>query len=342
MSWKFVYAGSYVQCGQHKYHIFGSRDADAEEAVRGMTAGGAYFDEMTLMNQGFIAMCITRCSLPRAKLVGSMNPSYPMHFVKLDYIDRAAELSGTHMEYGFDDNPVLDPHYVESLRRTLTGSDYDRMFLGKWSASSGLVYPEVQTYNEQADTSSSFERSHQGVRNTVAVDYSTSGITSFLLCRKDRKGNSFVSSEWYHDGSGMASGRQLTDTDLVDALSTFVSKNGLDPAHVQVLPDPSASSFKVEARRAGWNVQSADNDVPNGIRITGAALKHGRIVVSTGCRKLLKEIGTYMWDQKACERGEDKPLKTKIHHGVDALRYYAMKNYRSLLRTGPIATPIGW
>ena len=61
LGWKYNFQGPFVQCGPHKYHVFGSRDADSSEAVRGMTAGGAYFDEMTTMHEDFIAMCITRC-----------------------------------------------------------------------------------------------------------------------------------------------------------------------------------------------------------------------------------------------------------------------------------------
>ena len=334
MSWKYYHLGTYIQCGKHRYHIFGSRDADSEEAVRGMTAGGAYFDEMTLMHQSFISMCVTRCSLRGAKLIASMNPSYPMHFVKLEYIDRAEELNGTHMKFGFPDNPVLDPEYIRGLERVLTGADYKRMFLGEWVANAGLVYPEV--------IKAEMVNSETYRKNTIAIDYSTSGIASFLLCRKDAKNRTLVSAEWYHNGGGKGSSKQLTDSELVAALGEFVLVNGLSKDRVSILPDPSAASFKRECRKKGWNVRSANNDILDGVRVTGVALKHGYIRVAPQCKELLRELGTYLWDEKACEKGEDKPLKTDVHHGVDALRYYAMKNYKSLFRSEPIKKPIGW
>jgi phage terminase large subunit len=38
--------------------------------------------------------------------------------------------------------------------------------------------------------------------------------------------------------------------------------------------------------------------------------------------KTIQEMQTYAWDQKAAQRGEEKPLK--IHdHGPDAFRYFA-------------------
>lgn len=336
ISWKFSHVGTYVQCGNHRYHIFGSKDRDAEEAVRGMTAGGAYFDEMTSMHESFIAMCITRCSLRGAKLVGSMNPSYPMHYIKTEYIDKIEELGGRHMKFGFPDNPVLDPHYVDMIARTLTGADYERMFLGNWVATAGLVYPVV--YTEEKEHANLAGR----CKHTVAVDYSTSGITSFILCRKDSQGNTFVQDEWHHDGGGEGSSKQLTDSDLVSKLRPFVSRNRLDPSSVTILSDPSAASFKAECRRKGWRVRSGSNDILHGIRITGIALKQGKITVASKCRHLLKELGTYEWDEKKSAKGIDEPLKTRVHHAVDALRYYAMRHYRYLLRDRLVEKPVGW
>lgn len=338
ISTKFSHVGSYLQCGMHKYHIFGAKDSDAEEAVRGMTAGGAYFDEMTSMNESFIGMCVTRCSLEGAKIIGSMNPSYPLHYVKTEYIDKIEELGGSHMEFGFPDNPILTDKYVDMIARTLTGADYERMFLGKWVATAGLIYPYVNVKEEDEW----YDRVTRFDKNTVAIDYSTSGIASFILCRKDKYRNTYVQDEWYHDGGGEGSSRQRTDAELIDELGKWLFRNGLDRKSVSLLPDPSAASFKAEARKQGWRISGANNDILTGIRVTGVALKNGKVIVSRKCRELLKELGTYAWDEKKSERGDDQPLKTRIHHGVDALRYYCMKNYRYLVHGEAIRKPAGW
>ena len=39
------------------------------------------------------------------------------------------------------------------------------------------------------------------------------------------------------------------------------------------------------------------------------------------CPNTIKEFGSYIWDQKASERGEDKPVK-QHDHAMDALRYF--------------------
>jgi hypothetical protein len=36
---------------------------------------------------------------------------------------------------------------------------------------------------------------------------------------------------------------------------------------------------------------------------------------------LIKELKSYVWDEKAAQRGEEKPVKMQ-DHGPDAARYY--------------------
>ena len=38
-------------------------------------------------------------------------------------------------------------------------------------------------------------------------------------------------------------------------------------------------------------------------------------------KNLIKEFASYIWDAKAGERGEDKPVK-EHDHALDALRYF--------------------
>ena len=332
-SWRVNHQQSCLYCGRHRYHFFGSKDKDSPDAIKGMTAGGAYLDEMTLMSEDFISMVITRCSLKGVKIIGSTNPDYPDHFIKLDYIDRREELNGSYWEFGFKDNPVLDPQYVVDLKKTLTGADYERLVEGKWVANAGLVHPFYKI---------SPEKPRGKFKTEIAVDYATSSIAAFLLIRRDRNDVSFVTNELYHDGGGEGSSRQLTDAELVGKLAQIALAGGESKRSVKVLPDPSAASFKRECRNAGWDISHVRNDIDEGIRVLNIALKRKLIIIDPRCKKLLRELGTYVWDEKACARGEDKPLKTKKHHGVDALRYYAMKHYRYLGQEGLLAKPEGW
>ena len=42
---------------------------------------------------------------------------------------------------------------------------------------------------------------------------------------------------------------------------------------------------------------------------------------ASSCTETIKEFASYIWDEKALERGEDKPVK-QHDHSCDAVRYF--------------------
>jgi len=52
------------------------------------------------------------------------------------------------------------------------------------------------------------------------------------------------------------------------------------------------------------------------------------------------EFGSYVWDPKAQERGEDKPLKQQ-DHAMDRNRYFIYTKYKRT-QVGVISKPPGW
>ena len=337
ISWQFIHAGSYVITGNHEYHLFGSSDKDAVDKVRGMTAAGMYADEIVLMDQDFLNMAISRLSVPGAKLIASCNPSSPGHYIKTDYVDRVEELNGCHLKFGLEDNPSLSDEYKDMLRRTLVGADYKRLIDGDWVSRSGLCYPQFTTLATQR------KYKHW----CIAIDYSTSGTVAAILIGKQGD-KSHVVDEMFHTatprgGENLLSSEQLTDEEIGHALETFVRKNKLAKKDVVLLPDPSAASFKRLMRQHGWEVRKCQNDILDGIRVTNVALAGKYITINPKCKNLIRELDTYIWDENAAEKGEDKPLKTAKHHGVDALRYFAYRQYKWLSNfSKPLTKPEGF
>src|SRR5699024_8153752 len=86
--------------------------------------------------------------------------------------------------------------------------------------------------------------------------------------------------------------------------------------------DPSAVSFGLALRSAGVpKVAKADNTVLDGIRNVSTLLSNGLLkIVKEEGPGLIQEMASYVWDEKAAERGEDKPMKVD-DHGPDGLRY---------------------
>ncbi|WP_062306600.1 PBSX family phage terminase large subunit [Alicyclobacillus sendaiensis] len=304
--------GEVYICGR-KIYVAGANDERAEGKIRGMTLAGAYGDELTLWPENFFKMLLSRLSVPGAKLFGTTNPDSPYHWLKEQYLDNA-ELDMTSWSFTLDDNPNLDPAYVESLKREYTGLWYKRFILGLWVMAEGAVYDMWDdTLNTFAD-----DDMPPGLktvaRRYVSVDYGTQNATVFLDCLDDGD-TLWVVNEYYH--SGREHGRQKEDAEYADDLIRFV---GADRPRF-VIVDPSAASFKVALRRRGFLVKSAENDVLEGIRMTSTMIAKRKLRVNRDrCKNLIKEISGYVWDEKAAERGQEKPVKQN-DHAVDAMRY---------------------
>ena len=58
-----------------------------------------------------------------------------------------------------------------------------------------------------------------------------------------------------------------------------------------------------------------------GIRNTATELNSGRLLFCDCCHDIFDEFGSYVWDTKASEKGEDKPVK-QSDHAMDDMRYF--------------------
>jgi len=121
--------------------------------------------------------------------------------------------------------------------------------------------------------------------------------------------------EYYY--SGRDEGKQKTDSEFADDLQSFIGELPVKA----VIIDPSAASFIAELRKRNIKVQKAKNDVLDGIRFMAALLTKELIKFNDCCQETFKEFSSYIWDSKASERGEDKPVKEN-DHALDSDRYF--------------------
>ena len=149
----------------------------------------------------------------------------------------------------------------------------------------------------------------------MSCDYGTQNATVFLLWNKGIDGKWYCIREYYY--SGRDKGKQKTDAEYADDL-----KKWLDGTRIKaMIVDPSAASFIAELRKRGYKVLKANNDVLDGIRLVGMLLNLEMLIFSSSCTETIKEFASYIWDEKAAEHGEDKPVK-QHDHGCDAVRYF--------------------
>ncbi|MCT4661026.1 MAG: PBSX family phage terminase large subunit [Tissierellales bacterium] len=291
------------------FYIFGGKDESSQDLIQGLTAAGSFFDEVTLMPQSFVNQAVARCSVTGAKLWFNCNPDGPYHWFYLEYLLKLKEKNLFNLHFTMDDNPSLTEEVKERYKRMFSGIFYKRYILGLWVVAEGIIYDMFSRSRHIVDALKyTFEKYY------VSVDYGTQNATVFLLWGL-RNGKWYCIKEYYY--SGRDTGIQKTDSQYSNDLKEFLGTIKV----TAIIVDPSAASFIAQLKKDGFKVKKAKNDVVDGIRHVSNLLSESKIFFDKRLRNTLKEFASYIWDEKAADNGEDKPIK-QMDHAMDAVRYF--------------------
>lgn len=122
------------------FYVFGGKDKSSAGIVQGSTVAGIFLDEMALMPEEFVNMCMSSCSIENSKYWFTTNPDAPEHYVKVEYIDKAQEKNLLVLHFTMDDNKSLSDKVKERYARQFTGVFYDRYIKGLWVRAEGIIY----------------------------------------------------------------------------------------------------------------------------------------------------------------------------------------------------------
>lgn len=286
-------------------NVVGASDERAEGKIRGMTAGGALGDELTLWPESFFTMLLSRLSPDDAQFFGSTNPDNPYHYIKKGYLDRRNELDMSVSRFVLDDNIFLSKKFIDNLKKEYRGLWYKRFIDGLWVMAEGAVYDFFDENEHVIIKPPGRAKSY-----VVGVDYGTGNPTCFLLFGINTELRPWIwcEREYYYDSQ--ASGRQKDDAEYVDDFVNWLGNIQLS----SVIIDPSAASFKVALKKKVHVViKDADNDVINGIRTQARLLGSGQYKICSCCTQTICDYGAYLWDKNALKIGEDKPMKQNDH-----------------------------
>lgn len=298
---------------ENRIYLFGGKDESSYTLIQGITLAGVLLDEVALMPRSFVEQALARCSVSGAKLWFNCNPANPMHWFRQEWILNPENHNALHLHFLMDDNPSLSDEVKEYYRTTYSGVFYQRYVLGLWVMSDGLIYDMFdQTANVYRPDQRPVDMAWSSTRY-ISCDYGTTNPMRFLDIY-DNGEVILVDAEY--DWDSRKEHRQKTDKEYADDLMSFMGQTWCT-----VIVDPSAASFIAELRSRGVYVIPADNDVLDGIRKTASLIQRRAIQVCDRCIRLIDEMGTYMWDDKAALRGEEKPIKQQ-DHSMDALRYF--------------------
>lgn len=303
--------------GSNDFYIFGGTDERSQDLIQGITLAGLLLDEVALMPESFVLQATGRCSVEGRKLWFNCNPAgSAMHWFKQTWINRFREKELMYLHFTMDDNPSLSEKIKANYRSMYVGAFYRRYIEGRWVSAEGVIYDMWSPDENVFDESDYPDGVLLSGSRYIGVDYGTTNPMVLLDCI-DIGRELLIKNEYYYSSRASASRAQKTDKEYADDFEEFV---GYDHS-VTVIIDPSADSFKVELRNRGYRLKDADNTVNDGIRVTATMIQQRRLKVARGkTPNFLHEIDAYVWDDKAAERGEERPVKEN-DHCMDACRY---------------------
>ena len=307
------------------FYIFGGRDESSQDLIQGVTLAGLFCDEVALMPESFVNQASGRCSVTGAKIWFNCNPDSPMHWFLKNWIEKADEKRLLHLHFLMDDNPSLSEAVRERYRTTYSGVFYQRFILGEWVMASGAIYRNAWS-DELVFDDDKLEyllNNLHIMRRSITIDYGTVNPMVYLDVLDDGNDLWFI-REYYWDSR--VEGTEKDNSQYADDLLEFVRGVELWPTNVVI--DPSAASFKIELRNRGLHAKetvetiNADNNVIEGIRKVNTLMTRRRIHFHKSMEHTIKELTSYVWDDKALQSsGKEKPVKV-ADHAPDAVRYY--------------------
>ncbi|CAM3706996.1 PBSX family phage terminase large subunit [Cohnella lubricantis] len=312
------------------FFLFGGKDERSQDLIQGITLAGMFFDEVALMPQSFVNQATARCSVDGAKFWFNCNPAGPYHWFKIEWLDQLRQKNALHLHFTMDDNLSLSEKVKERYRRMYSGIFFKRYILGLWVMAEGVIY---DMFDREKHVVPTIERAYSNYY--VSCDYGTQNPMTFGLWGLFDE-TWYKVKEYHYDGRKRL--RQKTDEEYCADLEEFVGD--VDPQAIIV--DPSAASFIAAIRKRGrFYVTEAKNDVLDGIRNTATAISEGKIKYNDCCTETFREFSSYIWDEKAAARGEDKPLKQNDHQ-MDGDRYFVNTVVFAPEMKYSIHRPSGW
>lgn len=297
-----------IICGVQVYCL-GAEKISQVSKIQGSSIKYCYGDEIAKWNQEVFEMLKSRLDKSYSCFDGACNPEYPGHWLKC-FIDEE-DIDIYVQKYKIFDNPFLPADFVKNLCKEYEGTVYyGRYIIGEWTLAEGLIYP---MYKEALiDT---VPAGINASEYTLSIDYGTQNAFAAILYAKCND-VWYAIDEYYH--SGRDSGVQKTDEEYAQDLDNWLSSYGFQNP-LETIIDPSASSFITLLKKRGqrYKVRRANNDVKDGIRETGTALKTGKLKICECCKFTIREIQGYIWDDKAAD---DTPVKVN-DHAMDSMRY---------------------
>ena len=251
-------------------------------------------------------------SVPRGKIVKPLykqttitfNPWSETHWLKKRFFDNPGENVETFSTNYFCNEFLdeTDKMVFERMKQT-NRRKYEVAGLGNWGISEGLVFENWSVGEVEIPENEEYKW-----KSFFGLDYGyTNDPTAFVAFKANPiEKEIFIYKEFY--------GKRMLNSDIAEKIKE------LGFAKERIRADCAEPKSNDDLRRLGIgriipSVKGRDS-ILNGI----SAINEYKIIVSSSCVNMIRELSSYTYDEKRNDRGQKLP-KDSENHLCDALRY---------------------
>ncbi|MCD8308409.1 MAG: terminase family protein [Clostridia bacterium] len=288
------------------------------EKFQGSSLDFVWFDEEP--PQDVYEECLMRVMDKKGDIFGTMTPLKGLTFIYSEIVQNRSGNPEVWYEFvNWQDNPFLPASEVKLLEGTLSAAALDSRKYGKFSAGSGLVYPE---FDESVHVIEPFAVPPDW-QDIISIDPGLNNPLAAHWYCMDWDGNIYVVAEHYAAGRDIDfHARSIKDISCLIGWHTDVK------GRLNAIIDSAADQHTLAAtksvaelfRENGILVNTSVNkDVFAGISRVKSYLggEGAKLYIFNCCTHMIAEFRGYFWGSG------DSPVK-KDDHCMDELRYYVM------------------
>lgn len=299
-----------------KCYALGADKITSVSKIQGMGVSYAYGDEVTTWNEDVFTMLKSRLDKPGACFDGTCNPENPRHWVK-KFLDSDADIY--QQAYTIDDNPFLDPGFVENLKKEYSGTVYyDRYIKGLWVAAEGAIYRNFVDHPEQFIKFLPPPITY----SVIGVDFGGGTSAHAFSCvgfLPQNKGIVILAE--YYCKDALDPGRLEREfTDFVRACAPYRPHDAYCDSAEQTLIN--GLRVAVAKEHLPINVgQSLKRPINDRIRCACILQASGRFFIMNSCPHTIEAFQTAVWDSKKLTEDVRLDDGTNNQDSIDAVEY---------------------
>ena len=315
-----IHSDNTAELFEESCYCLGADNVRHVNRLRGSGIKYCYGDEVTTWHPDVFSMLKSRLDKPYSLFDGTCNPDNPHHWFKA-FLDSDVDLY--QQAYTIDDNPFLDPAFVENLKREYANTVYyDRYINGLWVAAEGSIYRNFADDPERFIITTEWLKTHPLSTATIGVDFGGNRSGHAFTCTGFTNGLREMATlaEWYHKGE--ITPEQL-ETAFVDFARMCVENFGARIAYCDSAETTLIQGLRSACIRAKLPLRverAKKGPITDRIRFLCRMMAAGRYHIMDGCRHTRDALTSAVWDSKKLEDIRLDDGTTNID-SLDALEY---------------------